>query len=104
MEALSAPLQRFGALEELGPALGLPFASTGRGEGAGGAPGGGAPSRTSVGGGGGVERARLGAGGGGARSSSIGGGGRGRVLLHPGSKEFAEVGRGDEFVLVVVRW
>ncbi|CAN0564129.1 unnamed protein product, partial [Laminaria digitata] len=27
VEALSAPLQRFGALEELGPALGLPFAS-----------------------------------------------------------------------------
>ena len=87
MEALSAPLQRFGALEELGPALGLPFASTGRGEGTG---GGAAPARISVGGGS-VEGARY---GGGGSSVSSGGGGRGRVLLHPGSKEFAQVGRG----------
>ncbi|CAN0057331.1 unnamed protein product, partial [Ectocarpus sp. 8 AP-2014] len=47
VKALSAPLQRFGALRELGPALGLPFASQSSAGGAGGEDG--APRRASVG-------------------------------------------------------
>lgn len=81
MKTLSIPLQRFGALEELGPALGLPFASSTKGErkettsesakftsltGARGASGGIVLRRTSSGTG-------------------------GRVLLHPGKEEFAKV-------------
>lgn len=101
--ALSAPLQRFGALEELGPALGLPFVAAGsRREGGPGAPrrssleervgGGGADDGARWGGGAGVVR-RVSSGGGGGSGGAGGSGGRGsgRVLLHPGSDEFAEV-------------
>ncbi|CAN0335944.1 unnamed protein product, partial [Ectocarpus sp. 12 AP-2014] len=92
VKALSAPLQRFGALRELGPALGLPFTSQSSAGGAGGE--GGAPRRTSVGVGVGGDGARWGGGTGLVRRASSGGGGGGpgggRVLLHPGSDEFAE--------------
>ncbi|CBJ32946.1 conserved unknown protein [Ectocarpus siliculosus] len=92
VKALSAPLQRFGALRELGPALGLPFASQSSAGGAGGEDG--APRRASVGVGAGGDGARWGGGTGLVRRASSGGGGGGpgggRVLLHPGSDEFAE--------------
>eukprot|EP00903_Cladosiphon_okamuranus_P006806 g6634.t1 len=100
VKALSAPLQRFGALGELGPALGLPFVSpSSRGD-AGSrnaSVGAGAAAAAAAAEGGGGDGARWGGGTGLVRRSSSGGGGGGggggaggRALLHPGSDEFAE--------------
>ena len=107
VKALSAPLQRFGALGELGPALGLPFASPSGSRGDAGSRrssvGAGAASAAAAaaqggegggarwGGGTGLVRRASAGGGGGAVSGGGGAGGGGRVLLHPGSDEFAEV-------------
>lgn len=81
VKALSGPLQRFGALDELGPALGLPFHGSSRGSG-------GISGSAAVGGVGGmgVPLRRSSSGGGGS-----GAGSGGRVLLNPGSDEFAQV-------------
>ena len=94
VNALSSPLERFRALEELGPALGLPFASPVRGDEVSksgvAVTAGRSPVRVSYGGGGTV----VGGGSGNLRrSSSFGRGGpAGRALLYPGSDDFAQVG------------
>lgn len=80
VKALSYPLEHFGALDELGPALGLPFAGSSRG---------GQSLPPGVGVVGGVV-AMPGVGAGTLRRTSSGIGG-GRALLRPGSDAFAAV-------------